>query len=535
MRKQNYTPEQQNALLNALAIHYQKDVLTSREIEDYCKKFRNPYPHFIFNPKASYKVKWGHYRVRGETPKTPTSDVSLAAMVVTAPSAQTAPVAPLPANVLQRKVAADTNEKFLVDKDPTYVPFGFYNDLKQIIASKIFYTVYITGLSGNGKTKMVEQVCAQLAEEGRELVRVNITKETDETDLLGAYDLIDGNTVRRDGPVTIAMKRGAVLLLDEVDLGSERLLCLQPILEGKPFFDKKTGTIVAPQPGFNIIATANTKGKGSDDGRFIGANVLNEAFLERFAITVEQDYPPEKTERNILIKNMDALSIKDDGFAGNLVKWANLTRKTFAQGAADELISTRRLVHIINAYGIFKNKMKAIELCLNRFDDETKATFIDGYTKVDEEAVPHVAANTEGYIPEANDPVERLQKTVQSTVMPAAVQKPIGSIPTHNTPTPAPVQSKAPKAPATMPNNNMPAWASAQYIMRVTMQMQETSPIEIAYDAGSGCHFVTAYGIRAKVNPNGIASTMNPDGVLKSVVDYCYQMKTNGTGINSFE
>lgn len=521
MRKQNYTSEQQIALLNAMAIFYKKDVLTSREIEDYCKQFRNPYPHFIFNPKADYKVKWGHYRVRGEATKTATSDVSLAAMVVATATAQTpAPVAPLPINTLVRKVVAESTEKFFVEKDPTYVPFGFYNDLKQIIASKIFYTVYITGLSGNGKTKMVEQVCAQLAADGRELVRVNITKETDEVDLLGAYDLIDGNTVRRDGPVTIAMKRGAVLLLDEVDLGSERLLCLQPILEGKPFFDKKTGTIVSPAPGFNIIATANTKGKGSDDGRFIGANVLNEAFLERFAITVEQDYPPEKTEKNILAKNSEQLNIKDDGFIDCLVKWANMTRKSFQQEACDEIISTRRLVHIIKAYGIFKNKMKALELCLNRFDDETKQSFMDAYTKVDAEAAPQLIG--EAYV-DPQDQTDRLQKTVQSTVMPPAVKQP-------------PVQKTAAPAPAApMSSGNMPAWAGAQYIMKVTMSMTDTSPIEISWDQASNAHYVTAYGVKAKVAKNGMAATLNPDGILKAVVDYCYAVHKGGAAINAFE
>lgn len=536
MRKQNYSAEQQNELLNALAIFYKKDVLTSGEIESYCKTNRNPYPHFIFNPKNGFKVKWGQYRVRGNTEKQSTAEVNLAAMV--------ASVAPLPANtavasavgqVLQRKVAAETTEKFYVEKDPTYVPFGFYNDLKQIIASKIFYTVYITGLSGNGKTKMVEQVCAQLAAEGRELVRVNITKETDEIDLLGAYDLIDGNTVRRDGPVTIAMKRGAVLLLDEVDLGSERLLCLQPILEGKPFFDKKTGTIVSPQPGFNIIATANTKGKGSDDGRFIGANVLNEAFLERFAITVEQEYPPEKTEKNILLKNMETLNVKDDGFSDCLVKWAAMTRKTFIQGACDEIISTRRLVHIIKAYGIFKNKMKAIELCLNRFDDETKQSFLDGYTKIDAEAVVDTDSvyNASVYNAEddAEDPASRLQHTVQTTVLPPAVKKPTSSIPTHNIP-------KAPSVPAQAPvqsasSSSMPNWASAQHIMQVSMGMKEMSPIEIDHK-DPNVTFVTAYGVKASVRKAGIASTMSADGILKAVVDYCYQVKTTGSGINPF-
>ena len=230
---------------------------------------------------------------------------------------------------------------------------------------------------------MIEQVCASLK---RELIRVNITKRTDETDLIGSYELIDGSTVRREGPVITAMRRGAVLLLDECDLGTEDILCLQPILEGKSYFDKKTGEVIHPAAGFNVIATANTKGKGSDDGRFIGTNVLNEAFLERFAITVEQEYPPAATERKILDKNFDLYGITDKVFIDRLITWAEVIRKSFADGAVDEVISTRRLVHIAKAFSIFGNRLKAIELCLNRFDTDTKTAFLDLYTKVDAEA-----------------------------------------------------------------------------------------------------------------------------------------------------
>ena len=278
-----------------------------------------------------------------------------------------------------RKVATNVTDSFVPEKDPTYEPFGFYSDLKKVIKSGLFYPVYITGLSGNGKTLMVDQVCADLK---RELVRVNITKETDETDLIGSYELVDGNTVRREGPVITAMRRGAILLLDETDYGSERLLCLQPILEGKGYFDKKTGEFIHPKTGFNVIATANTKGKGSDDGRFIGANVLNEAFLERFAITVEQEYPAEKVELAILKNNFDRLGIKDEESAIKLVKWAAVIRKSFDEGAVDEIISTRRLVHIVRAYDIFSNLKRAIELCLNRFDKDTKDAFYDLYEKM---------------------------------------------------------------------------------------------------------------------------------------------------------
>ena len=247
---------------------------------------------------------------------------------------------------------------------------------------------------------MIEQVCAALK---RELIRVNITKRTDESDLIGSYELVDGNTIRREGPVITAMRRGAVLLLDECDLGTEDILCLQPILEGKPYFDKKTGEVVHPAAGFNVIATANTKGKGSDDGRFIGTNLLNEAFLERFAITVEQEYPPANTERKILEKNFAVLGLTDAVFIERLITWAEVIRKSFADGAVDEVISTRRLVHIAKAFSIFGNRLKAIEMCLNRFDSDTKTAFLDLYTKVDAEATAPVASG-EAKIETKTDP-----------------------------------------------------------------------------------------------------------------------------------
>ena len=333
-----------------------------------------PTPYFIFSEMA--RVGRGVYHIVSgtvqTTPSVPTN--------ISESKQEAAMAAPQVTYIESRKVAKNTTESFVPEKSDTYVPFGFYSDLKKVLTSKIFYPVYITGLSGNGKTFMVEQVCAAL---GREMIRVNITKETDETDLIGSYELVDGNTIRREGPVVTAMRRGAVLLLDETDYGSERLLCLQPILEGKGYFDKKTGEVIHPAKGFNIIATANTKGKGSDDGRFIGANVLNEAFLERFAITVEQEYPKAKVEEEIVLKNFKELGVNDDGFAANLVKWAEVIRKTFDEGAVDEIISTRRLVHIAKAYNIFRNKEKAIELCLNRFDSDTKNAFLDLYKKVD--------------------------------------------------------------------------------------------------------------------------------------------------------
>ena len=266
-------------------------------------------------------------------------------------------------------------------KDPVFVSFGNYPDVKSIIKSKMFYPVFITGLSGNGKTMGVTQACA---ENKRELIRVNITIETDEDDLLGGYRLKDGQTVWQNGPVIEAMERGAVLLLDEIDLASNKIMCLQPILEGSGVFVKKINRFVKPANGFNVVATANTKGQGSDDGKFIGTNVLNEAFLERFPITFEQSYPSVSIEQKILVatyKNSTGKS--DDDFCKKLVTWADVIRKTYFDGGVDEIISTRRLVHIIQAYAIFGKKMKAVEVCTNRFDDDTKNSFIELYTKVD--------------------------------------------------------------------------------------------------------------------------------------------------------
>jgi hypothetical protein len=280
----------------------------------------------------------------------------------------------------QISVSQSSADNLVPTKEQTFVPFGNYKDIKNIIKSNIFYPTFITGLSGNGKTLNIIQSCAELK---RELIRVNITVETDEDDLLGGFRLQDGETVWHDGPVVDAMKRGALLLLDEIDLASNKIMCLQPVLEGNGIFLKKIGQFVEPKDGFNIIATANTKGKGSDDGRFIGTNILNEAFLERFPVTFEQEYPAAKIEQKILDNVMSHYSLKDTEFTGNLVKWADVIRRTFYDGGIDEIIATRRLVHIINAFAIFKNKLKAVEVCINRFDTDTKNSFLDLYTKVD--------------------------------------------------------------------------------------------------------------------------------------------------------
>ena len=268
-------------------------------------------------------------------------------------------------------------------KSKNFVPFGSFNDWHTIISSEMFYPMFITGLSGNGKTFGVEQACAKA---GRECIRVNLTIETDEDDLIGGFRLIDGQTVYQKGPVTEAMERGAVLLLDEIDLASNKIMCLQPVLEGKPLFLKKIGEVVEPAPGFNIIATANTKGKGDEAGRFIGTNVLNEAFLERFPITFEQSYPSMAVEKKIVAKELKILGSEDNDFAGLLVSWADTIRKTFFDGGCDEIIATRRLIHIAKAFSIFGDRVKAVELCVARFDEETKESFLDLYKKVDGDA-----------------------------------------------------------------------------------------------------------------------------------------------------
>jgi MoxR-like ATPase len=297
--------------------------------------------------------------------------------------------APVPALSVsnQMPVAAQTtavnsldNVKIIPEKMSNYVPFGHFKDVKNIIKSKMFFPIFVTGLSGNGKTLMIEQVCAQLK---RECYRVNITIETDEDDLMGGHTLQNGNVIFREGPVIKAMRKGAVLLLDEVDLGSNKLMCLQSVLEGKGYFIKKTGEWVSPKEGFTVLATANTKGQGSDDGKFIGTQIMNEAMLERFAITMQQEYPPVKTERSILKKEMELTGEVDNEFCEKLVDWADIIRKSFYEGAIDDVVTTRRLVHIVNAFRMFGDKLKSITMCISRFDEETRNSILDLYSKID--------------------------------------------------------------------------------------------------------------------------------------------------------
>ena len=291
-------------------------------------------------------------------------------------------------------LSMDTNgftENLIPEKDDLFVPFGNFKTVNDILKSQMFYPIFITGLSGNGKTYMVEQSCAKLK---REVIRVNFTVETDEDDLIGGFRLVNGETKFFKGPLIKAMERGAVLLADEIDLANPaKVMCMQSILEGKGYFIKKTGEFVQPQPGFNVIATANTKGKGSDDGRFIGTNILNEAFLERYPITCEQEYPSVSIEKKILDKVAASVDVDDETFIQKLVDWADIIRKTFKDGGVDEIISTRRLVHIIKAHSIFNDRMTAITMCTNRFDDETKVAFLDLYTKLDDTIVVDEESN----------------------------------------------------------------------------------------------------------------------------------------------
>ena len=354
----------QKTVLKVLKDTYKKDTVTRAEINALVKKKVIKNPSWLKSDK--YKVDRGVYTLNVDNVESDTTT-----------------------ETTDTKVSNDTKAAYIVSsltdnvvpqKDTDFVNFGNYSDIKNIVKSKKFYPAFITGLSGNGKTLAVTQACA---ESKREMIRCNITIETDEDDLLGGYRLKDGQTVWQNGPVIEAMERGAVLLLDEIDLASNKIMCLQPILEGSGVYVKKINKFVKPKLGFNVIATANTKGQGSDDGKFIGTNVLNEAFLERFPVTFEQQYPSAKVEEKIVAQKLVSAGKKDDKFAHNLVTWADVIRKTYNDGGVDEIISTRRLVHIAEAYGIFKNKMKAIAVCTNRFDDDTKTSFVDLYSKVD--------------------------------------------------------------------------------------------------------------------------------------------------------
>ena len=362
-----------------------KPVVTFSELKSLAESNGLKYPFWM----KEYQISRGMYSVPG---------VAGAPVVATVATPVTSPaMAGLSAPVTSSRktissVATNVDEEDLIpSKYGNYVPFGNFNDIYSIIQSKKFFPVFLTGQSGNGKTLSIEQACAKAA---RKFIVVSMTPETDEGDLLGNYVLIDGEMVWRDGPVTVAARQGAVLCLDEIDYGAQNLSTLQRVLEGKPFLLKKKNELVNPAAGFTVFATANTKGKGSDDGRYMFTNVLNEAFLERFPVTMEQDWAPVSVEKKIIAKELLTAGYEDSEFANRLVSWADVIRKSFEEGAADEVISTRRLVHIAKTYGIFGDKLSAIKLCLNRFDEDTKASFLDLYTKIDVSVVVESSETT---------------------------------------------------------------------------------------------------------------------------------------------
>ena len=385
----------QTAQVEALYKKYGRTDITRSEINDFVDAGEISNPTWLKNDK--YKVSRGVYSlpIAGNDFSPSLTDVPLV------PEEEIKPETMAKAAFVVSSLVGN----IVPDKDPVFVPWGSFTDIKKIVSSKAFYPIFVTGLSGNGKTMNVSQACAAT---NRECIRVNITIETDEDDLLGGYRLQDGQTVWQNGPVIEAMERGALLLLDEIDLASNKIMCLQPILEGNGVFLKKINRFVKPSKGFNVIATANTKGQGSDDGKFIGTNILNEAFLERFPITIEQAYPTNKIETKILLNVMSDKGLTkdvDSEFAKSLVTWADIIRKTYYEGGVDELISTRRLVHIVEAFSIFKNKMKAIEMCTNRFDLDTKTSFLDLYTKIDGGEDVSSWLNDD-FVPEESDDVE---------------------------------------------------------------------------------------------------------------------------------
>ena len=374
-----------------------KQNVTFEEIKQICDREKIAHPYWFTNDVAN-REKRGVYKVPTTASVSQSTTIDLQAQVIQMPKQEVKTGSRI-ANVLTQL----ETENLVPSVYKNYVPFGHYDDLINIISSNQFFPIFITGNSGNGKTMSVEQACAKTK---RKFVCVSMTPETDESDLLGNYVLINGQMEWRDGPVTVAARQGAVLCIDEIDYGAQNLSSLQRVLEGKPFLLKKKNEIVYPTEGFTIVATANTKGKGSEDGRYMFTNVLNEAFLERFLNTYEQQWPPIDIERKILKKELTAVGKSDNEFADKLVTWADVIRKTFDDGGLDEVISTRRLVHIIKTYGVFGNKMKSIELCLNRFDTDTKMSFLDLYTKVDAGANTETLMTQTMAVPEVEDGIE---------------------------------------------------------------------------------------------------------------------------------
>jgi MoxR-like ATPase len=365
--------EIKQAFVNSLGAKYPgRSIFDRNELADHANEMGMPFPGFVMRPEN--RVGRGQYQIQ--------------MLSLVSPTNQPEPIdVQEPTNKISQTVF-DQVKIEVPEKDKSYVSWGYFRDVKQIVEASVFYPLFIAGLSGNGKTMMVEQACAETK---RKYVRVNITEETDEDDLIGGFRLVNGETVWCDGPIPQAMKQGAVCLIDEIDRGSNKLMCLQAVLEGKPLYIKKTGAVVQPAHGFNVIATANTKGRGSEDGRFTGARILDEAFLERFIATLEQPYPSTAVEKKIILNAMETYGKLDGEFADNLVTWGEIIRKTYEDGGIEDLISTRRLVHIARTYGIFNDRKKAIEMCISRFDEDTRVAFLDLYTKVDAKAATTTA------------------------------------------------------------------------------------------------------------------------------------------------
>ena len=355
-----FSPQKQKFIDSATDMFGVGSVLSNQQVKDASAAAGIPRAGWF---KKQFKIGYNQFKLPGE---------SAPSTIINTPTENTASMSLIATNMEKQNLVPSVFEGF--------VPWGHFKDIKSIVKSGMFYPVFVTGLSGNGKTLMIEQVHADM---NKELIRVNITIETDEDDLLGGFRLVNGETKFVPGPVIEAMEKGCTLLLDECDLGSNKLMCLQPVLEGKGVYLKKVNKWITPKDGFNVMATANTKGKGSEDGRFIGTNILNEAFLERFAVTIEQPYAAASVEKKIVLGSMKKYGAVDENFADNLVTWSEVIRKTFYDGGVDELISTRRLDHIVKAFAIFKDKMKSIEMCVARFDDDTKESFMDLYTKID--------------------------------------------------------------------------------------------------------------------------------------------------------
>ena len=355
-----FSPQKQKFIDSATEMFGAGSILQKKDVVAASKSAGIPTAGWFL---GQMKIGYNQFKLPGE---------SAPSTIINTPTENTASMSLIATNMEKQNLVPSVFEGF--------VPWGHFKDIKQIVKSGLFYPIFVTGLSGNGKTLMIEQVHADM---NKELIRVNITIETDEDDLLGGFRLVNGETKFVPGPVIEAMEKGCTLLLDECDLGSNKLMCLQPVLEGKGVYLKKVNKWITPKDGFNVMATANTKGKGSEDGRFIGTNILNEAFLERFAVTIEQPYAAAAVEKKIVLGSMKKYGTVDEDFATNLVTWSEVIRKTFYDGGVDELISTRRLDHIVKAFAIFKDKMKSIEMCVARFDDDTKESFMDLYTKID--------------------------------------------------------------------------------------------------------------------------------------------------------